>query len=109
MQRADSLYCGRADNNFDIALMQTSTNEYSAAADELEKAIKLDPKPAFPHVLLGRAYQNTNRSLQAVEKFQKELMLEPGIPLGHYHLGFAYGSLGRSQEAIVEFRNKTRR
>src|SRR5579864_4218081 len=47
--------------HFDTALVLLSDSKYPEAADELEKAIKLDPKAAMPHVLLGRAYQNTNR------------------------------------------------
>ena len=86
-----------------ILLWSCSPIRYPQAASELEKAIKLDPKTALPHVLLGRAYQNTNRSLQAVEQFQIALRLQPTIPLGHYHLGFAYASLGRNKEAIAEY------
>src|SRR5712671_4480564 len=103
LQRSASLDGTQYDVHFDFALVLLSDANYSQAAGELEKAIKLDPKPALAHVLLGRAYQNTNRTVQAVEQFQIALRLEPAIPLGHYHLGFAYASLGRNRDAIAEY------
>ena len=93
----------RFDIHFDAALVLLAEDLYPAAADELQKAIKLQPKAAMAHVLLGRCYQNTNRTLQAIEQFQSALRLDPNIPLGHYHLGFAYASLGNNQEAIAEY------
>ncbi len=98
-----------ADVPFDTALVLLSDTNYSDAAIELEKAIRLDSKSALAHVLLGRAYQNTNRTVQAVEQFQTALWLEPAVSLGHYHLGFAYASLGRNQEAIAEFEKEMQR
>jgi len=103
LRRSETLDGTHYDIHFDIALVLLSDASYAPAATELEKAIKLDPKAALPHVLLGRAYQNTNRSMQALEQFQAALRLDPTIPLGHYHLGFAYASLGRNAEAIVEY------
>jgi len=106
LRGAEKLNGSEAGIHFDIALVLLSDNRYPEAADELEKAIRSDPKTALPYVLLGRAYQNTNRSLQAVEQFQTALRLEPQLPLGHYHLGFAYASLGRNREAIAEYKKE---
>lgn len=103
LRRSASLNSHRYDVYFDTALVLLSMSNYHEAADELEKAIKLDPKAALAHVLLGRAYQNTNRTVQAIEQFQTGLRLDPNVPLGHYHLGFAFASLGRSSEAISEY------
>jgi tetratricopeptide (TPR) repeat protein len=64
---------------FDIALVHLSENQYPSAADELEKTTKLDPNAALAHVLLGRAYQNTNRSVQAIEQFRTALRLQLDI------------------------------
>ena len=94
---------------FDTALVLLSDANYTDAANELEKSIKLDPKSALAHVLLGRAYQNTNRTMQAVQQFQTALRLDPKVSLGHYHLGFAYASLGRNQDAIAEYEKELRR
>jgi tetratricopeptide (TPR) repeat protein len=106
LHQAEKLNGSEAGIHFDIALVLLSDNRYPEAADELEKSIRSDPKIALPHVLLGRAYQNTNRSLQAIEQFQTALHIEPELPLGHYHLGFAYASLGRNREAIAEYKKE---
>jgi len=109
LQRAEALDASRYDVSFDLALVLLSNDKYSDAGKELEKAIKLEPKAALPHVLLGRAYQNTNRSVQAVEQFQTALRLDSNLSLVHYHLGFAYESLGRNHEAIAEYEKELRR
>jgi tetratricopeptide (TPR) repeat protein len=109
LRQGEKIQNSQADIHFDTALVLLSENQYPAASIELEKAVQLDPKAALPHVLLGRAYQNTNRSEQAVEQFKLALRLEPELPLGHYHLGFAYASLGRNQEAIAEYEIEIKR
>ncbi len=109
LRRSEALAGGGFDIHFDVALVLLEQNQYSGAADELEKAIKLQPSHALAHVLLGRAYQNTNRTLQAIGEFQTALRVDPATPLGHYHLGFAYASLGRNPEAIAEYRKELAR
>ena len=109
LRRAESLDASQYEVHFDVALVLLSDDNYSDAANELEKALKIDPKAALAHVLLGRAYQNTNRSVQAVEQFQTALRIDPDLPLGHYHLGFAYASLGRNNEAIAEYEKELQR
>ena len=106
LQTAEKLAPGRYDILFDSALVYLSRNEYGSAAVQLEKALKVKSNEALPHLLLGRAYHNTNRTLQAVAEFKKALQIDPRIQLAHYHLGFAYESLGRNTDAIVEFRKE---
>src|ERR1700680_486668 len=103
LRNAERLDSTRFDIHFDRALVLLSEDQYPAAADELQKAIKLQPEAAMARVLLGRCYQNTNRTVQAIEQFQTALRLDPNVPLGHYHLGFAYASLGHNPEAIAEY------
>jgi tetratricopeptide (TPR) repeat protein len=106
LRRSEDIDGSHYDIHFDMALVLLSDSNYAEAAIEFEKAVKFDPKVALSHVLLGRAYQNTNRSMQAVQQFQEALRLRPDIPLGHYHLGFAYASLGRNDEAIAEYKRE---
>jgi len=109
LRRSEGLDASQFGIHFDIALVLLSDQQYSPAAAELEKAIKLNPSDALPHLLLGRAYQNSNRTLKAIEQFQTALRLDPNLPLGHYHLGFAYASLGRDSEAIIEYKKEVTR
>ncbi|HZZ14728.1 MAG TPA: tetratricopeptide repeat protein, partial [Candidatus Sulfotelmatobacter sp.] len=66
MRHSESLKPSLSDIHFDIALVELSQDQYGLAANELEQAIKLEPDSALAHILLGRAYQNTNRTLKAV-------------------------------------------
>jgi Flp pilus assembly protein TadD len=113
LTRARELNPKDSATHFDLALVLLSQQDYAGAADELEAAIKLSPPRAnanaLTHILLGRAYLNSNRSLQAVDEFKTALRLDPAIKLGHYHLGFAYFSLGRDDEAIGEYKEELRR
>jgi tetratricopeptide (TPR) repeat protein len=96
--------------HYDLALVLLSGQNYPAAADELEATLKLSRSSnALAHVLLGRAYLNSNRSLQAIDEFKTALKLDPAIKLGHYHLGFAYSSLGRNDDAMSEYKEELRR
>jgi tetratricopeptide (TPR) repeat protein len=92
------------DLDFDLALVYLTAGDYSSAANELESAARGNPNSALTHLLLGRAYQNTNRTTEALEQFRTALRLDPNIKLGHYHLGFALASLGKVQEGIAEMK-----
>ena len=52
------------DIHFDTALVHLQERQYAAAAEQLQKALRLKPGQPMAHLLLGRAYQNSNRSLQ---------------------------------------------
>lgn len=119
LKRAQEQLMGARDLNpedskthFDLALVLLSEQDYTSAADELEATIKLsrsNPNSnALAHVLLGRAYLNSNRTLQAIDEFKTALKLDPALKLGHYHLGFAYSSLGRNEQAIGEYTEELR-
>ncbi|MBS1849525.1 MAG: tetratricopeptide repeat protein [Acidobacteria bacterium] len=109
LQRSAKNDAAGFDIHFDIALVLLSKPQYPAAAEELETALRYSPQQALAHVLLGRAYLNSNRTLQAIEQFQTALRLQPETPLVHYHLGFAYASLGRNSEAIAEYEKELAR
>ncbi len=94
---------------FDTALLLLAQRQYQDAAAELEAAVRINPDEAMAHLLLGRAYQNSNRTLQAIEQFRTVLRIGPNTPLAHYHLGFAYASLGRNAEAISEYEKEVAR
>lgn len=109
LERARDLDKKDARTRFDLALVCLSVPDYAAAADELQVSLKLAPSNPVAHVLLGRAYLNSNRSVQAIDEFKAALRIDPAIRLGHYHLGFAYASLGRNTEAIAEYRTELQR
>jgi Flp pilus assembly protein TadD len=90
---------------FDLGLLSMQMQQYDRAAKELELAMK-EPerqRAAMPHILLGRAYQNSNRSELAIEQFKTALRLDPKVKLGHYHLGYALESVGDAKSARAEY------
>jgi len=96
---------------FDLGLVKMAQQQYEVAAAQFEKAVQ-DPQRArggLVHLMLGRAYQNSNRSELAIQEFQLALRNEPGIKLGHYHLGYAYQSIGRTKEALTEYEAELKR
>jgi tetratricopeptide (TPR) repeat protein len=109
LRRSEALDASQFGTHFDTSLVLLSEQQYGPAGDELEKAIRLNPSDALAHVLLGRAYQNSNRTLKGVQQFQEALRINPSLPLVHYHLGFAYSSLGHVPEAIVEYKKELAR
>src|SRR5436190_13208554 len=58
---------------FDLGLVNMAQQQYDLAAKQFEKAAR-DPDRArggLLHVMLGRAYQNSNRSELAIQEFQE--------------------------------------
>lgn len=94
---------------FDLGLVKLAQQNYAAAAEDLQQVIRSDKSNALAHLLLGRAYQNSNRSVPAIEEFRTALKLDPNVPLGHYNLGFAYASLGKNADAVTEYNIEVQR
>jgi len=93
------------DTAFDLGLVYMSLQRYEEAALEFQAALR-DPErrtSGLPHLLLGRAYQNSNRSELALTQFQNALKAEPTLAMGHFHLGYALESIGRNAEALAEY------
>jgi protein O-GlcNAc transferase len=96
---------------FDFGLLNMAQKKYDDAARHFELALKAPERASAPtlHILLGRAYQNSNRTEQGIAEFKRALALDPKVPLGHYHLGFAYASLGKNQQALEELQKELAR
>ncbi len=67
---------------------------------------------ARTHVLLGRAYSETDHRAEAIEEFHRALAKDARAPDAHYYLGLTY--LGRNESAgyelaIPEFRAELQR
>ena len=103
LQRSKELDPRNPATSFDLALVCMTLKDYAAASHALGTALKIQPSNALAHLLLGRAYQNSNRSEDAVREFQTALKLDPEVPLGHYHLGFAYESIGKTDAALAQY------
>ena len=92
----------------------TADKNYTAAFEELETAIKLDPNymPAWYH--LGRAAANSGTNLPRGEEALKKYLRyaskpnEPPLANAHYWLGTIYEKEGRKGEAKESFERAIR-
>jgi superkiller protein 3 len=65
-RRAIELDASLSQNYYDLALVDLSEKQYARAAPSLEAYLRLEPRNAEAHVLLGRAYHNLNRTEPAI-------------------------------------------
>ncbi|MBZ5595603.1 MAG: tetratricopeptide repeat protein [Acidobacteriia bacterium] len=78
-----------------------------AAAELLEKSVRLQPNHAQAHYELGRAYAELGRFHDAVPQYEAAVRLEPGLTEAWYRLYLAAHSSGdadRARQAEVMFR-----
>jgi tetratricopeptide (TPR) repeat protein len=108
---AQKAAAGDPDIVFDLGLIYMAQRRYEDAASRFEKAMKnlSRGRTGMAHLLLGRAYQNSNRSELAIREFKTALRNEPDLKMGHFHLGYAYESVGRNREAIAEYEEELKR
>jgi Flp pilus assembly protein TadD len=79
-------------------------NDYETAILEEQTAIKLDPKYASPHLILGQIYANQNKPVEAINEFKTALAIKPNMFTANLDLGIAYLHGGQVDEAIAAFR-----
>ena len=101
-QTAIRLNPNRDDSHLKLGNLYFSEEQFSAAADEYEKAVNLWPS-AENTFALGQAYMNMGRYTAAESQFSKVLRMEPLKPDGHYGLGLNASRQGRYEEAIGHF------
>jgi tetratricopeptide (TPR) repeat protein len=78
------------------------------AKDEVEQAVKLDPKSAMNYVSRGVGYYYLPPALGggndlAIKDFQKAIELDPKLPDAHLWLGLALRKANKNAEARKEF------
>ena len=72
----------------------------------LGKSLKLDPKSAYAHILLGKIYSTPGTKIydlpQARKEFREALRLDPGDSQAHFSLALTYLDGHLYQEAKTE-------
>lgn len=66
------------------------------------EAIRMNPKFAAAHVLLGKVLLETGRAADAIPVLEEAARLRPDYPPAHLHLSNAYRKVGRKQDAARE-------
>ena len=73
-----------------LASSLTELGKHEEAALNCKKAIKLNPKFAEAHYVLGQAQKTLEQSENAIKSFKKALQLKPGFPEAYIGLGNIY-------------------
>ena len=71
---------GNADTLYNQGVIAWNANDFPAASDHFQSAIKADPKHAEAHFMLGRAYLNLGKLPEAAAEFQTYVQLAPTGP-----------------------------
>jgi Flp pilus assembly protein TadD len=76
-------------------------DEYRAAIDDLQEAVRLNPTSSQSFALLGLALQGAGRVEEALIRSRQSVTLSPTNPRAHFNLGLVLGVLGEWEEAQV--------
>jgi len=72
-----------------------------AAVPQIETALRLEPRLAMAHFLLGEIDLYQSNPQAAISEFQKELAVNPTVWLVYWRLGDAYMRLSKYDDAEV--------
>jgi len=78
-------------------------NRPETALPLLEKAIRISPRMAMPHLDLGILHADAGRTEEALRELQLATRLAPNDVKAHYRLARLLQTMGRTAEAKVEF------
>jgi len=95
-----------AENALDFARRayeKLKAKEYNESIELYEKALALDPKPAYWHDM-GIAYFQQKQFKEAKRCFKEAVAMDNHYYLGHKSLGAAYGELEDYENSLKEFK-----
>ena len=79
--------------------------EYDDAINELDAAVKGDPRLPFVHFNLGLTYTQKQDYDRARAEFHKDIALEPDVPFSYDKLAGVEATTGNEDEAAKNFRS----
>ena len=81
---------------------------YDASVEQLEKAIRLNPRDERPRMMLAEVLGEAGQVTNAVATLREATETIPDSGLAHYRLGRLYQNLQRDAEALPEFEEALR-
>ena len=82
--------------------------KFQEAVNQLDEAIRLDPKSAEAYFLRGAAYVELNKHDRPLDDFTEAIRLKPDYAQAYYLRGKVYSQLERHNEAIPDFTQSIR-
>ncbi|HEX8087924.1 MAG TPA: tetratricopeptide repeat protein, partial [Blastocatellia bacterium] len=88
-------------NNIGVALLEQF--KYKEAAEEFQRALRLDPSLALAHINLSIAFYNAPDLAAALREAKTAVEAAPGSPQAHYILGLIARAQNRAADAMMAF------
>ena len=73
------------------------------AADQYQKAAKLDHAFFLADYNEGLLWEKEGKSSAAIKAYERSIKRKPGFPLSRFHLGFQLEREGRNEDAVLEY------
>jgi tetratricopeptide (TPR) repeat protein len=89
--------------HYNLGLSLLDQGKLDLAIDELQKAIKINPRDADVFDLFGEALQKKNELTKAIEVFKESLEIDPSNADAYVDLGSALQKQGEPNDAIHAF------
>ncbi len=77
-------------------------DDFKAAVEYGEEAVKAGPRDFSTHLVLGRALLGSGEVARGAAELQQAVTLAPGDPNPHFSLATAYSRLGKKEDATRE-------
>ena len=95
---------GRDERHYELALRYKETGDYDKAIEELQAAVKDNPRFAKAHNQLGILYGKVGLYKKAVDQCRRAVEEDPGFASAYYNLGVLYhNNLNEPVEAISAY------
>lgn len=94
----------RANAYFKKGESYQNQGDYRKAAQQYEKAVRIDSQYAEAHSNLGFCYRKQGLFDKAVKTYQKAIALDPSLAEAHEYLGEAYAEAGKFELAEAELK-----
>jgi len=85
-----------------IATLELKRHRPLDALEPAQHAVKLAPRSATGHYLLGRSYLETGKEALAIDELQTANAITPGSPEVHFSLAKAYAKANQPEKAEEE-------
>jgi len=92
-----------ADAYYGLACAYKELEQYQKAAENFQRAIKLEPNYTSAWLNLGVVHTKMSMSEEAIKCYKKVILLEPNNLIAHFNLGNAYLVTGDKQAAMREY------
>lgn len=86
---------------------RASLNEFDAALEDLNEAVRLAPDEVDPYFNRGAILEQKQQFEAAIQDYNKAIELDPNEAIAYHNRGNAEGSLGNWEQAVKDYQKAT--